>query len=599
MEKTLERLSQRLPGWAHDWSRRRIIAAAGVVILVVVVAVSCAGGSGGRADVPVLADGADAGISGVRSPSDEAGGTLRVVAPEITSLDPQRSYQPGVWNLMRLYTRTLVTYASEPGRTGELVPDLATDLGSLSEDGLRWTFTLKSGVTFEDGQPITSRDIKYGIERSFASDVVVGGPTHVVELLDDPSNPYAGPYLDETEGRMGLASIGTPDDATIVFTLRRPAPELPYVLALPSSSPVPIAADTGATYGSDPVSSGPYMITSVDEVTGVVLERNPRWDPATDDVRTALADRVEVRFGMSGLERDQALLAGSADVDISGTGIQPQTTARLSDGDGDDDLLQDRLDDVTTGAVRLLAMPTDVAPMNVPACREAVALALDRAAVQDRLGGGGNAVRTSQLWPRGVEGGPDDPDPRPDLDAARAALAECGQPDGFTTVLAVPDVASSVDVATSVADQLAEVGIEVDVQTFDSQAFYSTEVGRPGNVRAKGFGLVLTTWTADYPTPDAFLVPLVDGRSIRGSANTNYASLNVPEINALIDQARAAGDTPEARALWREVAAAARDTRAYVPLAETRAQLIAGQRLRNGLVMQPYGGYDLATAGVE
>ncbi len=67
----------------------------------------------------------------------------------------------------------------------------------------------------------------------------------------------------------------------------------------------------------------------------------------------------------------------------------------------------------------------------------------------------------------------------------------------------------------------------------------------------------------------------------------------------LIDQARAAGDTPEGRALWREVAAAARDTRAYVPLAETRVQLVAGQRLRNGLVMQPYGGYDLATAGVE
>ena len=599
VEKTLERLSQRLPGWAHDWSRRRIIAAAAVVVLVVVVAVSCAGGSGGRADVPVLADGADTGITGVRSPSDEAGGTLRVVAPEITSLDPQRSYQPGVWNLMRLYTRTLVTYASEPGRTGDLVPDLATDLGTPSEDGLSWTFTLKTGVAFEDGQPITSRDIKYGIERTFASDVVVGGPTHVVELLDDPANPYAGPYLDESEGRLGLASIETPDDATIIFRLRRPAPELPYVLALPSSSPVPIAADTGAAYGTDPVSSGPYAITSVDPTTGVVLERNPRWDPATDEVRTALPDRIVVRLGMSGLERDQALLAGSADVDISGTGIQPQTTARLSDEDGDDELLHDRLDDITTGALRLLAMPTDVAPMNVPACRQAVAAVVDRAAVQERLGGAGNAVRTSQLWPRGLEGGPDDPDPRPDLDAARAALEECGQPDGFSTVLAAPDVPSSVEVANGLADQLAEVGIEVEIQTFDIGSFYSSDVGRPDNVTANGFGLVLTTWTADYPTPGAFLVPLVDGRSIQGSANTNYARLSVPEIDALIDQARAAGDTPEGRALWREVAAAARDTRAYVPLAETRAQLVAGQRLRNGLVMQPYGGYDLATAGVE
>jgi peptide/nickel transport system substrate-binding protein len=94
-------------------------------------------------------------------------------------------------------------------------------------------------------------------------------------------------------------------------------------------------------------------------------------------------------------------------------------------------------------------------------------------------------------------------------------------------------------------------------------------------------------------------VPLVDGRSIREVGNTNYARLDDAELNALVDQARAAGETPESRALWREVAAAAGESRTYVPLAETRVQLIAGQRLRNGLVMQPYSGYDLATAGIR
>ena len=86
-----------------------------------------------------------------------------MVAPVVDSLDPQRSYDPGVWNLMRLYTRTLVTYSSEPGRTDELVPDLATDLGTPSEDGLSRTFTLREGVRFENGRAITSRDVKYGI----------------------------------------------------------------------------------------------------------------------------------------------------------------------------------------------------------------------------------------------------------------------------------------------------------------------------------------------------------------------------------------------------------------------------------------------------
>ena len=596
MEKTLERHGRRLPTWARGWPRRRVLAVAAAVVLTAVLAVSC-GGAGGRVDVPVADGVANSGVDGVRSPSEATGGTLRVVSPAIDSLDPQRSYLPGVWNLMRLYTRTLVTYSSEPGSTGELVADLATDLGTVSEDGKTWTFTLREGVRFENGRPITSRDVKYGIERSFASDVVVGGPTYVVDLLDDPGNPYAGPYQDEAEDKLGLGAIATPDDRTIVFRLRAPSPDFRYVMALPSSSPVPIEADKGATYGSDPVSSGPYAISSVDGETGVVLERNAEWDPATDEVRRALPDRVVVRTGLSGLERDQAILAGSADVDLSGSGVQPATTARLGGDEGEE--LRARVDETTSGAVRLLALPTNVAPMDNADCRAAVAAAIDRRALQELLGGAGDAVRSSQLWPRALSGGPEVPDPAADPDAARASLEACGRPDGFDTVLAVADAQSSVQLADGIAGQLAEVGIRVEVRPLDSSTFYARDVGDPASVAKNGFGLVLATWTADFPTASSFLVPLVDGRSIRSVGNTNYARLDSPDINALIEQARAAADPAAAQAAWREVAAAAGSTSAYVPLAETRLQLLAGQRLRNGVVMQPYSGYDLATAAVR
>ncbi|SFF40530.1 ABC transporter substrate-binding protein [Blastococcus tunisiensis] len=592
MESTGERLSGRLPAWARGWPRRRILSAAGVVLLVVVIAVSCGGGSGGRADVPVVEGQPDAGVTGVRAPSTEAGGTLRAVSGEIDSLDPQRSYLPGVWNLMRLYTRTLVTYSSEPGRTDELVPDLATDMGTVSEDGLSWTFTLREGIRFEDGRPITAQDVKYGIQRSFASDVIVGGPTYVVDLFDDPANPYPGPYSTE-EDDPDLTSIETPDERTIVFRLRAPQPDLPFVLALPSSSPVPAEADTRGDYGADPVSTGPYAITSVDPATGILLERNPQWDPATDDVRTALPDRVVVRAGLNGVERDQALLAGSADLDITGAGVHSATTARLAADE--DHPVRNRIDDLTTGAVRLLALPTDVAPFDDPNCRAAVAAAVDRVDVQEVLGGPGNAVRRSVLWPRALDGGPEDGDPGPDLAAARTALEACGRPDGFSTVLAVPDAQSSVDVADEVSAQLGEIGIEAEVRPLSAISFYATDVGAPASVVANGYGIVLATWTADFPTPASFLTPLVDGRSIRPVGNTNYGRLDDPDVNALVDTARAARQP----AAWRDVAAAVDATSVYVPLAETRIQVLAGQRLRNGLVMQPYSGYDLATAGVR
>jgi peptide/nickel transport system substrate-binding protein len=254
---------------------------------------------------------------------------------------------------------------------------------------------------------------------------------------------------------------------------------------------------------------------------------------------------------------------------------------------------------VTTGAVRLLALPTDVAPFDNPDCRAAVADAVDRHQVQSVLGGVGDAVRSARLWPRGLPGGPADADPRPDLAAARKALQACGHPDGFPTVLAVPDAPASVALAGALADELGAVGITVEVRPLDPNSFYATDVGNPDNVVANGYGIVLATWTADFPTPGSFLGPLVDGRSLRSVGNTNYAHLTDDGVDGLIDTARRATDPAAAQKAWADVATAAQQTSAYVPLAETRVQLVAGQRLRNGLVMQPYGGYDLATAGVS
>jgi peptide/nickel transport system substrate-binding protein len=328
--------------------------------------------------------------------------------------------------------------------------------------------------------------------------------------------------------------------------------------------------------------------------TGIVLDRNPQWDPATDDVRTALPDQVVVRSGLSGVARDQALLAGSADADLSGTGVQQATVSRL-----DDEVLAGRIDDVTTGAVRLLALPTTVAPMDNADCRAAVAAVVDRRAVQEAFGGAENAVRSSLLWPRALAGGPEDPDPGPDLAAARASLTACGRPDGFSTVFAVPDAPTSVTVANALAAELAQVGIQAEVRPLDPATYYAQDVGDPAAVTTAGYGIVLATWTADFPTAASFLVPLVDGRSIRDVGNTNYARLDDAGVNGLVDAARAAAEPAIASDAWQQVVRAVQQTAAYVPLAENRVQLLAGQRLRNGVVMQPYGGYDIATAGVR
>ena len=107
--------------------------------------------------------------------------------------------------------------------------------------------------------------------------------------------------------------------------------------------------------------------------------------------------------------------------------------------------------------------------------------------------------------------------------------------------------------------------------TRKAQVVYATDVGDQNNVAASGYGIVLATWAADFPTPGSFLVPLVDSRSVRAVGNANYARLSDPAIDALVDQARATGDP----AAWREVATSVGGASAYVPLAEARA---AGRR---------------------
>ena len=94
-------------------------------------------------------------------------------------------------------------------------------------------------------------------------------------------------------------------------------------------------------------------------------------------------------------------------------------------------------------------------------------------------------------------------------------------PDGFATVLAVADTTSSVEVADEVAEQLAEIGIQAAVTPLDAATFYARDIGDPNNIAASGFGIVLATWTADFPTPGSFLAPpLVDSRSKRGRSAT-------------------------------------------------------------------------------
>src|SRR5881398_1261249 len=156
--------------------------------------------------------------------SVKPGGTLYLLtdSPSVT-WDPAKSSNLVITTLSFVHRR-LTSWNVAPGKDTTIVPDLATDTGRPSDGGKTWTFTLKDGLFFETGAPITSADVKWGVSRAWDPEIGIGSP-YAKQLIDAPAS-YQGPYKSGD-----LPTITTPDAKTIVFKLKKPFADFGSVVA--------------------------------------------------------------------------------------------------------------------------------------------------------------------------------------------------------------------------------------------------------------------------------------------------------------------------------------------------------------------------------
>jgi peptide/nickel transport system substrate-binding protein len=238
--------------------------------------------------------------------------------------------------------RTLTAYARAEGAAGsDVVADLATDTGRSSNGNKTWEFTLRDGVSFEDGSAITCEDIKYGVSRTFATDVITDGPTYAIGMLDIPSaedgsSVYKGPYTtkDNDTAAYDKAVTCSADNKTITFNLKRAVGDFNYTTTYLSFGPVPKALDKGDAYDMAPVSSGPYKIEKYKSKDEMVLVRNTNWDKKSDPIRNAYPDRIVVRFGLAEEVRDQLVLNDSEKNSMSLDSVLPTNLPTVFDDAG-------------------------------------------------------------------------------------------------------------------------------------------------------------------------------------------------------------------------------------------------------------------------
>ncbi|MFF4255954.1 ABC transporter substrate-binding protein [Streptomyces sp. NPDC001663] len=572
---------------------RRVTAAVASVLALSLGAAAC-GGGGGKDDSSGGAGKKDAALDAIVNVSNKKGGSVTLEDSDVPdSLDPGNTYYGFVQNFSRLYARTLVTFKPAAGKAGlQVVPDLAESLGKPSADAKTWTYKLRSGLKFDDGTPITSKDVKYAIERSnFAPEALSNGPTYFKAYLVG-GDKYKGPYKDKSAG--GLKSIETPDDQTIVFKLNQPFADFDYLATFSQTAPVPAAKDDGAKYVQHIVSSGPYKFQSYEEGRSATLVRNTNWDQKTDTVRKALPDKITVKFKVNPVTIDNDLLADKITADIAGTGVQPQTQPKVLSGK-----YAKQTDNSYAGATSYIALNVHVAPFDNVHCRKAVQWAVDKQSILDAIGGSPKGDVATTLLPPSVNGYTKfDTYPssghKGDAAKAKAELKQCGKPNGFSTTLtARSDRPAEIAQATAIQNSLKSVGIKVEIKQFPSGKYFSNFAGVPSYVHEHKLGMLSMAWGADWPTGYGFLDQIINGAAIKPSGGNNLMELDDPKINNALKSAIANTDAAARTKAWGDIDKMVLDNASVVPLVYRKNLLLRPTSATNVTVTQAYlGMYD-------
>jgi peptide/nickel transport system substrate-binding protein len=576
------------------------------VVLVSVAAMALAACGGGDS-------GSDKGNGGNPAASGaQKGGTLTFLTlqDQIQHLDPQRNYTGEDLAFASGYlTRTLNSYkfSTDTVEATSLVPDLATDTGTPNADATSWSWTLKDGVKWEDGTDVTCEDIKYGVSRTFATDVITDGPTYAISMLDVPTDKdgnsvYKGPYVTKGNDTAAFDKAVVCDGNKITFNLSKPVGDFNYTVTLTSFGAVPKAADTGEKYDDKPMSDGPYKITEYTKGSQLVLDRNDNWSADTDDYRGAYPDKIVMKFGLEASVIDQRMIQDSGEDQqaISPDPIEPASLATVFGSDRFADRRVNELDPY----VRYIVVNTAKVP-NVDN-RKAIAAALDRAQLRTIAGGeyAGDLAdgvikpnlpkdyAPSGMW-ESLLGAPipDNGDPA----YAKTLLQKSGEPLG-TLQYDYPQTPTNDKGAAAVVSSLGKAGIKVKPNPIEAGQFYGI-VFDPN----KEGDLVLAGWGPDWSNASTVIPEL-----FTPSGGFNLSQADDKAFNTKVADAKALTDRDAQAEQWKELNKEAMANVWVIPTRFGREQRLSGSKVKAAsgkdgqvYIWAPYGSWSYGDLYVE
>src|SRR5665647_578302 len=537
-----------------------------------------------------------------------AGETLHILRQGPVSVwDPQRlNVGADMAFAGRVFQRTLTAWAPATRQDSlpALAPDLAADTGRVALGGKAWSFTLRSGATWQDGKPVTCADVKYGISRTYATTQIVGGLTYALDFLDVPrkvdgSSTYAGPY-DKT-GQAAFDKAVTCVGRTIIFRLARSVPDFNQVVALSAFAPVRADEDRGTRSATEIFSNGPYMLRGAWQVgRGATFVRNPQWQRTSDPIRKARPAQMIYQEGipvetvlsriMTSAGSDALAVTADSAPQVLQNAIlsNPEIAARSSNPRGPfvDYLLPN------------FSRPT----MAIPTVRQALAMATNREAYVTALGGASAAEATyamiNKSLPAYRDFNPLNVPPRGDAARARTLLQASGLTLPVKITVAYRKGSPADNAMAALQQGWQDAGFSVTLLGIEKNYFTSIASVQ----RSRNYDVMWAVGSAQWPSGSSVIPSLFDSRLTlsASSSGQDYGRFASPAFSAKMDAAAKIPEASRREKAWGDLDKELAANVAAIALTNSKSVFVHGAGVTDYIDNQALSGtVDLATVSVR
>jgi peptide/nickel transport system substrate-binding protein len=440
------------------------------------------------------------------TPAPTPGGILKVgLQADPTALDPQKQNLTAIWHIIEHIYNGLT----------RVKPDLSIEPAlaegwEISEDGTSYMFVLREGVTFHDGTPLKASDVKFTFER-----------------LVDPAT--ASPGASELAS---MKSIEVNDERTVVMTLN--APDASLLAALAGGTCVIFSEEFVKANNNDvsqvAMGTGPFKFVEYVPNTRIVLERNENyWEEGLPYL-----DGIEMTIASDDTARTAAVVTGTVDF------IEYAPLRDIPSLEADSSL---NLAGESNTNIRFIGFNLGKEPFDNLKVRQAIAAVVDREAM---LGPTvfGYGTPTEVLFPPDFWAALQQEVRPPDVERAKALMAEAGLADGFsTTITSWSQYSFLSNAAVVLQEQLRQIGIEAELNLVEN----ATMVEQIYDPATRDFDIAVTGESA-YVDPNTIVLPY-----FKTGEGNNFMGYSNPEVDKLIEQAIASTDQEERAGIYQEI----------------------------------------------